>query len=130
MPQNKHSFKNSLLMVIIAYQTKLNISRKKRATKILPKRLHIVILNYLCNAIKKTLGENSLHRHFKKIIFHKYAINISCLWVVSRGITADHLTRGYIVILNYLCNAIKKTFREISLPAVYIPLWQYAAQIS
>ena len=29
-----------VIRVIFAYQTKLNISRKKRATKILPKRLH------------------------------------------------------------------------------------------
>ena len=29
-----------IIRVIFAYQTKLNISRKKRATKILPKRLH------------------------------------------------------------------------------------------
>ena len=54
-----------VIRVIFAYQTKSNISRKKRASKILPKRLHIVILNYLCNAIKKTFGEISLHRHFK-----------------------------------------------------------------
>jgi hypothetical protein len=42
-----------VIRVIFAYQTKLNISRKKRATKILPKRL------------QKTFGEISLHRHFK-----------------------------------------------------------------
>jgi hypothetical protein len=74
MPQNKHSFKNSLFIVIVAYQTKLNISRKKRATKILPKRLHS-ILNYLCNAIKKTLGEISLHRHFKACLNIKHCGN-------------------------------------------------------
>jgi hypothetical protein len=58
--------------VIFAYQTKLNISRKKRATKILPKRVHTVILNYLCNAIKKTFGEISLHRHFKLTYLLQY----------------------------------------------------------
>jgi hypothetical protein len=46
-------------------QTKLNISRKKRAKKFY-QRGYIVILNYLCNAIKKTLAEISLHRHFNE----------------------------------------------------------------
>ena len=39
-----------VIRVIFAYQTKLNIKQS---------------INYLCNAIKKTFGEISLHRHFK-----------------------------------------------------------------
>jgi hypothetical protein len=50
-----------VIRVIFAYQTKLNISRKKRATKILPKRLHSHFkLSLQCNR------EISLHRHFKQ----------------------------------------------------------------
>ena len=56
-----------VIRVIFAYQTKLNISRKKRAIQKFYQRGYIVILNYICNAIKKTFGEISLHRHFKRV---------------------------------------------------------------
>ena len=51
-----------VIRVIFAYQTKLNISRKKSATKILPKTLHSHFkLSLQCN---QENVEISLHRHF------------------------------------------------------------------
>jgi hypothetical protein len=41
------------------------ISQERRELQKFYQTGYIVILNYLCNAIKKTLGEILLHRHFK-----------------------------------------------------------------
>jgi hypothetical protein len=40
------------------------ISQERRELQKFYQRGYIVILNYLCNAIEKTFGEISLHRHF------------------------------------------------------------------
>jgi hypothetical protein len=50
-----------VILMIFAYQTKLNISGRKRATSFLPKRLYDHF--DLCNEMKRRLGEISCHKH-------------------------------------------------------------------
>ena len=66
--QDKHSVIEThyasacdVIRMILAYQTKLNISGRTRATSVLPIKevIIIVILSELCNTIKKRLGTSS-----------------------------------------------------------------------
>ena len=50
-----------VILMIFAYQTKFNISGRKRATSFLPKRLYDHF--DLCNEMKRRLGEISCHKH-------------------------------------------------------------------
>ena len=45
-----------IILIIFAYQTKLNISGRKRVLQIFYQRGYMVVLIDLCNAIKKRLG--------------------------------------------------------------------------
>ena len=68
--QNKESnsysfFSMTSVVVLFAHQIKLNILARKRVASILPKKLYMIILTHLPNAIKKMLDNISFHKHFK-----------------------------------------------------------------
>ncbi len=55
------------LCCVIAYRIMLDILRRRRELQKFYQRVYIVILNDLCNAIKKRFDKISFHRHFNMV---------------------------------------------------------------
>ncbi len=54
-------------VVLFAYRIMLDILRRRRELQKFYQRVYIVILNDLCNAIKKRFDKISFHRHFNMV---------------------------------------------------------------